>query len=123
MKGTREISAIHKSRGHGDRGHHWGSHSGDQELVWERTNALVLLSAGEQALVFSSQQHDGCQAQYKKRQCQERCEGGSPGTAGSCGCVHEVLAATRHLSLGGLVKVDGCVCKEENHDEVVNVQA
>jgi hypothetical protein len=32
----------------------------------ERTIALVLLHAGEQALVFFSQRHDDRQAQYKK---------------------------------------------------------
>ncbi len=44
----------------------------------EWTIALVLLCAGEQALQFFSQRHDGRQAQYEKCQHQERREGGSP---------------------------------------------
>jgi hypothetical protein len=36
---------------------------------------------------------------------------------------HKVLEATQHLTLGGLVKVDGCIYQEEAQDEVVNVQA
>jgi hypothetical protein len=57
MMGIREISTLHKIKRHGNKGkgHHQGSHSGDQELVQERTNALVLLHAGEQALVLNSQ--------------------------------------------------------------------
>ncbi len=122
--GAREISTLHEIKRHGDQGHHRGSHSGDQELVQERTIALVLLRAGEEALVFFSQWHNGCQAQYKKRQRQERCEGGSPGAAGGGGCVHEVLEAAQFLALvGGLVKVDGYVRQEEAQDKVVNVQA
>ncbi len=89
----------------------------------ERTIAIVPLRAGEQALVFFSQRHDDCQAQYKKHQHQECHEGGSPSTAGSDGRVHEVLEAAWHLALGGLVKVDGYVRQEEAGDEVVNVQA
>ncbi len=85
--------------------------------------ALVLLCAGEQARVFFSQKHDDRQAQYNKRQRQECHEGGSPGTAGNGGHVHEVLEAAWHLALGGLVKVDGYVCQQEAGDEVVNVQA
>ena len=85
--------------------------------------ALVLLHAGEQALVFLSQHHDGHQAQYEKCQCQECCEGSSPGAAGGGGRVHEVLEAARHLELRELVKVNGYVCQEEAQDEVVNVQA
>jgi hypothetical protein len=99
MKGAREISTLHKSERHSDRGHHQGSHSGDQELVQERTIALALLCVGEQALVFFSLQHDGHQAQYKKCQRQERCEGGSPGAAGGGGRVHKVLAAAWHMHL------------------------
>ncbi len=56
------------------------------------------------------------------RQCQECCEGGSPGTAGSGGHVHKVLEAARHLALGGFVKVDGYVHQEEAGDEILNVQ-
>jgi hypothetical protein len=88
MKGAHEISALHKSEQQCNQGHHL-----DQELVQEGTIALVLLRAGEQALIFFSQQHDGCQAQCKKHQCQERREGGRPGAAGSGGHVHKVLAA------------------------------
>jgi hypothetical protein len=40
---SREISTLHEIKRHGNKGHHWGSHSGDQELVQERTIALVLL--------------------------------------------------------------------------------
>ena len=76
MKDACKISTLHKSERHGNLGHYWGSHSEDQELVWERTIALVILFVAEQALVFLSQQHDGCQAQYKKRQHQECREGG-----------------------------------------------
>ncbi len=123
MKGTREISALHKSKRHSNWGQHQGSHSGDWIWFWEETIALVFLCVGEQALVFFSQQHNGCQAQYKNRQCQECCEDGSPGAAGSGGCVHEVLEAAPYLTLGGLVKVDGYVCQEEARDEVINVQA
>jgi hypothetical protein len=89
----------------------------------DRTIALVLLRAGEQALIFFNQQHDDHQAQYKKRQRQECREDGSPGTAGSGGHVHKVLEAAWHLALGGLVMVDGYVRQEEAGDEVVNVQA
>ncbi len=122
--GTREISTLHEIKHHGNQGHHWGSHSGDWELVQERTIALVLFRAGEQALVFFSQWHNGCQAQYKKHQHQERCEGSSPGTAGGGGCVHKVLEAAQYLApVGGLVKVDGYVRQEEAQDKVVNVQA
>ncbi len=102
MKGNREISALHKNKHHGDRGHHQGSHSGDQELVQDMTITLVLLHAGGQALVFFSQKHDGRQAQYKRRQCQECREGGSPG-AGGGGHVHKVLEAAWHLALVGPV--------------------
>ncbi len=122
--GTREISTLHEIKRHGDQGHHWSSHSGDQELVQERTIALVLLPAGEQALVFFSQWHNGCQAQYKKCQHQERRESGSPTAAGGGGCVHEVLKSAQYLALiGGLVKVDGYIRQEEAQDKVVNVQA
>ncbi len=75
------------------------------------------------AIIFFSQQHDGRKAQYKKHQRQERHEGGRPGAAGGGGCVHEVLEAAWHLTLGGLVKVDGYIRQEEDQDEVVNVQA
>ena len=110
MKGAHKISALHKSERHGDRGHHQGSHSGDRELVQERTISLVLLRAGGQALVFFSQWHNGCQAQYKKCQHQERRESGSPTAAGGGGCVHEVLEAAQYLALvGGPMKVDGYV--------------
>jgi hypothetical protein len=71
MKDACEIFALHKSKHHGNRGHHQCSHSGDQELVQARSNTLILLHAGEQAFLFFSQQHDGHQAQYKKHQCQE----------------------------------------------------
>ncbi len=122
--GAREISTLHEIKRHGNQGHHRGSNSGDQELVQERMIALVLLHAGEKALVFFSQWHNGCQAQYKKRQCQEHCEGGSPGAACGDGCVHEVLEAAQYLTLvGGLMKVDGHVHQEEAQDKVVNVQA
>ncbi len=122
--GAREISTLHEIKRPGNRGHHQGIHSGDQELVQERTIALVLFRAGEQALEFFSRWHNGCQAQYKKRQCQEHCEGGSPGTAGSGGCVNKVLEAAQYLTLvGGLMKVDGFVHQEEAQDRVVNVQA
>ncbi len=123
MKGACEISALHESKRHGDRGHHQGSHSGDQELVQERTIAHILLRLGEQALVFFSQWCDGHQAQYKKCQHQECHEGGSPGAAVSGDHVHEVLEAPWHLALGGLVKVDGYVHQEEARVDVVNVQA
>ncbi len=117
--GTRGISTLHESKCHGDQGHHQGSHSGDQELVIKRTIALVLLCVGEQALVFFSQQRNGCQAQYKQRQHQERYEGSIPGS----GCVNEVLEAAWHLALvGGLVKIDGYVRQEDAQDKVVNVQ-
>ncbi len=96
---------------------------GIENWFQERTSALVLLRAGEQALVFFSQRHDDPQAQYKKRQRQECHEGGSPGTAGSGGHVHKVLEAAWHLALGGLVKVDGYIRQEEAGDEAVNVQA
>ncbi len=90
----------------------------DQELVQERTIALVLLRVGEKALVFFSQWHNGCWAQYNKRQHQERCEGGSPGTAGSCGCVHKVLEAAWYLTLvGGLVKINGYAPQEEANEK------
>jgi hypothetical protein len=123
MKGAREISALYKSDRHGNQGHHRGSHSGDQELVQERTIALVLLHAGEQALVFFSQKHDGRQAQHEMHQCQECHEGGSPSAAGGGGHVHIVLAAAQHLALGGLVMVDDYICQEEAQDEVSNVKA
>jgi hypothetical protein len=124
MMGAHEIFTLHEIKRHGNQGHHQGSHSGDQELVQERTIALVLLCAGEQALLFFSQWHNSHQAQYKKRQCQERCEGGSPGAAGGCGCVHEVLEAAQYLEIvGGLMKVHGYVYQEEAWDKVVNVQA
>jgi hypothetical protein len=123
MKGAHEISALHKSECHGDRGHHQGSYSGDHELVQERTIALVLLCAGEQALYFFSQQHDCRQAQYAKRQRQECIEGGSPGTAGGGGCVRKVLAAAHHFAPGEFVKVDGYVCQEETQDDIAYVQA
>ncbi len=122
MKGAREISALSESERHGDQGHHQGSHR-DGELVWESTIALILLRAGEQALVFFSQQHDGCQAQYKKHQYQEHREGGSPGAASSGGRVQKVLEAAWQLALRGLAKVDGFIRQEEAQDEVVNVQA
>jgi hypothetical protein len=115
MKGAHEISALHESERHGNWGHHQGSHNYG-ELVQERTIALVILCAQEQALVFFSQQHDGHQAQYNKCQHQERHKGGSPGAASDGGCVHEVLAAAWHLALRGLAKVDGYVCQEEAQD-------
>jgi hypothetical protein len=60
----------------------------------------------------------------KNSQCQECCEGSSPGAAGCGGCVHEILEAAQYLALlGGLVKVDGYICQEEAQDKVVNVQA
>ncbi len=122
--GAQEISTLHEIKHHGNQGHHQGSNSGDQELVQERTIALVLLRAGEQALVFFSQWHNGCQAQYKKCHRQEHCEGSSRGAAGGGGCVHEVLEAAQYLTLvRGLVKVDGYVHQEEAQDKVVNVQA
>jgi hypothetical protein len=96
---------------------------GIENWFQERTIALVLLRAGEQALVFFSQQHDDRQAQYNKRQRQECHEGGSPGTAGSGGHVHKVLEAAWHLALGSLEKFDSYVRQEEAGDEVVNVQA
>ncbi len=114
MKGAHEISALHECKHHGNLGHHRGSHSGDQELVWERTITLVRLCAGEQALISFRQQHDGRQTQYKQHQHKERREGSH---------VHKVLEAAWHLALGGLVKVDGYLCQEEAQDEVVNVQA
>ena len=121
---AREISALHESKHHGNEGHHRGSHSGDQELVQEKIIALVLLHAGKQALVFFSQWHNGCQAQYNKGQHQECFEGGSPSAIGSGGCVQEVLEAARYLALvGGLVKGDGYVRQEEAQDNVVNGQA
>jgi hypothetical protein len=123
MKITSEISTLRKSKRHGIRGHHQGSHSGDWELVQKRTIILVLLRAGKQALVFFSQQHDGRHAQYKKCQCQERHEGGSPRAAGSGGHVHKVLAAAQHLALGRFMNVDGYIHQEEAQDEVLNVQA
>ncbi len=84
---------------------------------------LVLLRAGEQALVFFNQWHNGCQAQYKKRQCQECCEGSSPGAPSGGGCVHKVIEAAQYLALiRGLVKVDGYVRQEEAQDKVLNVQ-
>ncbi len=83
---------------------------GIENWFQERTIALVLLHAGEQALVFFSQQHDGHQAQYKKHQCQEHCEGSSPCTASSGGHVYKVLEAAWH-ALEGLVKVDGYICQ------------
>jgi hypothetical protein len=95
--------------------------AGIKNWFQERTIALVLLCVGKQALKFFTQQHDSHQAQYKKRQCQECHEGGSPDAAGSGTRVHEVLEAAQHLSLGGLVKVDGYVCQEEARDEVINV--
>ncbi len=54
MMGTREISTLHEIKHHGNQVHHLGSHSGDQELVQERTIALVLLCVGDQALVVFS---------------------------------------------------------------------
>ena len=66
MKGTHESFALPESKHRGDWGHHRGSHSGDQELVQERTIALVLLCSEDQVLVLFSQQHDNRQAQYKK---------------------------------------------------------
>jgi hypothetical protein len=39
----------------------------------------------------------------KKHICQERPEGGSPGTSGDGGHVHEVLEAAWHLAFVGLV--------------------
>jgi hypothetical protein len=122
MMGTREISTLHEIKRHGDQGHHQGSHSGDQELVQERTIALFLLRAGEQALVFFSQCHNGCQAK-KKSQRQEHCEGGNPSAAGSGGCVQEILDAAQYLALvGGLMKVDGYIRQEKAQDKVVKVQ-
>ncbi len=115
MKGACEISTLHENKHHGNKGHHQGSHRG-WELVWERTIALVLLHAGELALLFFNQQHDGPQAQYKKRQRQEGHKGGSPGAASSGDHVHEVLEAAQHLALGGLAKVDGYVCQERAQD-------
>ncbi len=124
MKGAREISTLHKSKRHSNKGHHQGSHSEDHELVQERTIAFVLLHAGELALVFFSQWHDGPQAQYENHQRQERHEGGSPGAAGGGGHVLKGLAAAWHLALiRRLVKVDGYICQEEAQDEVVNVQS
>ncbi len=122
--GAREISTLPEINRHGNQGDHQGSHSGDRELVQERTIALVLLRAEEQALVLLSQWHNGCQAQYKKRQRQERCEGGGPGAAGGGGCVHEFLEAAQFLALvRGLMKVDGYVRQDEAQDKVVHVQA
>ena len=65
MKGAHESSALPESKHHGNWGHHQDSHSGDQELVRERTIALVLLRAGDQVLVLFSQQCDGCQSKNK----------------------------------------------------------
>ncbi len=120
MKGAREVSTLHESERHCDWGHHQDSHR-DEELVQERTIALVLICAGKQALVFFSQQHDCCQAQYKKYQCQECHEGGNPCATSSGGHVHKVLEAAWHLALRELVKVDGYVRQEEAQDEVENV--
>jgi hypothetical protein len=53
MMGAREISTHHETKCHGSQGHHQGSHSGDQELVQERTIALVL-STQENKLLYSS---------------------------------------------------------------------
>ncbi len=105
MKVAREISLSAKASTTATRGITKAATVGIENWFQERTNALVLLHVGEQALIFFSQQHDGCQAQYEKRQCQECCEGSSPGAAGSGGRVHKVLEAARHLALGGLVKV------------------
>ncbi len=76
--GACEISTLQEIKRHGDQEHHRGSHNRDQKLVQERTVALVLLRAGEQAFVFFSQGHNGCQAQYKKCQCQECFEAAAP---------------------------------------------
>ncbi len=109
MKVTREISFSKKASATATGGITKATTVGIGNWFQERTITLVLLHAGEQALVFFSQQHDGCQAQYEKCQHQERCEGNSPGAAGSGGRVHKVLEAARHLALRGLMKVDGYV--------------
>ncbi len=77
----------------------------------------------ENKLCILQPAYDGCQAQNKKHQCQERCEGGSPSAAGGGGCDHENLEAAWHLTLVGLMKVDGYIRQEEAGGEVVNVQA
>ena len=64
MKGTHENSALPESEHHGDWRYHRGSHSRDQELVQERTIALVLLRVGDQVLVLFSQLCDDRQAAY-----------------------------------------------------------
>ena len=64
MKGAHESSALPESKHHGNWGHHQDSHSGDQELVRERTIALVLLRVGDQVLVLFSQLCDDRQAAY-----------------------------------------------------------
>jgi hypothetical protein len=53
MKGTGEISALLKSECHGDRGHHRGSHSGDQER-FKRGQLPLSSSVREDRLLYSS---------------------------------------------------------------------
>jgi hypothetical protein len=110
MKGARKISALHKSKCHGNRGHHRGSHSGDQELFQERTIALVLLCVGNKLLYSSASNMMGVKHNTKSANTKNAMKAAAQALLG---LVHEVLAAARHLALGGLVKVDGYIHQEE----------
>jgi hypothetical protein len=115
MKGIHEISYLHKSKCHGNQGHHQGSHSGDQELVflWPLLWGSCILQPAIWWLSSTLQKAPMPRMPWRWQ----------PRPAGSGGHVHKVLENAWHHALGGLVKVDGYIPQEETRDEAVNVQA